>query len=392
MMSENRYAVAIIIAFMLTACSGAESNTEVPDRVLEMENVAVFTSESEPKYSIQLIKEHLFTETDEVYFSHIGEVAVDNLGRVLISEMSMGNRAIHMFNPDGTYEGQLGSEGRGPGEYQTPVHLQIVGATAYIYDNLLNRITAYSLTDLEDIRSISVSAGDYIDRREIGGLSPQSLFVLDNKEIVIGFGAFSSRIEDNYTRYFGADEQGKFMPDKLFKLRAKNVFSFNDGIHSSESLLPFDRDSFIQYSSDRFYTVWSDQFLIKIYDENGDMVKGIYHPVNKVPFNQDDYVENFMPSRLERAVQHMDFPEYWPVVEDLLVDDQERLWVAVNTDDFEMYEWWVLDNNGELKARFKWSRNKRIKDIKNGFLYTLERESVDGVQNVAKYQIELDEI
>lgn len=384
------YILSVTVFVMSCTKDGTDDNL-IRDN-FDFENVAVFSSESEPALSIQLKKVHQFTETEEVYFSYIGEVTVDDGERVLITEMSMGNRAIHQFNSGGEYIGQMGREGRGPGEYQTPVHLQVVGDKAFVYDNLLSRITAFSLTDLSVIRSVPVSAGTYLNSRETGGLSTQRLFVHNDEEFTVGFGSLSSASKENYTRYFRADPEGAFNPDQLFKLKDKNVFSVDEGSISLQALLPFDHDSFIYYRKNNFYTVWSEEFLIKIYDGSGKLVRGIYYPVEKVPFMRNDYVENHMSSHLKRAAQYMDFPEYWPVLDDLLVDDQGRIWVALITDERDIVEWWVLEYSGELLAKFEWPRYKKIQDIKNGFLYTLERDPFAGTQEVVKYRLELEEV
>lgn len=387
-----RFIYAFLFMLLLISCTKDDTRDGLNEDKIEIENVVTFSSDQEPTFTIHLNREHQFTDTEEVYFSYIGDVAVDDSGRVLITEMSMGNRAIHQFNSDGAYLGQLGREGRGPGEYQTPTHLQIVNDKAFIYDNLLKRITAYSLNDLSVIRSVPVSAGEYLNSRETGGLSTQRLFVHSNEDFTVGFGSLSPNTEKNYIRYFRADPEGTFNPDQLFKLKAKNVFSVDEGSISLQALLPFDHDSFIYYRNNNFYTLWSEQFLIKIYSENGNLERGIYYPVEKVPFMRNDYVENHMSPHLKRAAQYIDFPEYWPVLDDLLVDDQGRIWIAVVTDERDRYEWWVLENSGELMARFEWPRFKKIQNIKNGFLYTLERDPSVGSQEVIKYRIEFEEL
>lgn len=384
--------VLITINILLISCKNDRNNDNLQADKIESDKVIIFSADVNPAYTIRLEKDLLFTETQEVNFNYISDVAVDDSGRVLITEMSMGNRAIHQFNTDGNYIGQLGREGMGPGEYQTPVHLQVVGDRAYIYDNLLNRITAYSLSDLNYVRSVPVLDGKYPDSNKISGMTPQSLFVLDNEEFVVGFGSLSPHVEVNMIKYFLADSQGQFMLDELFKLQAKGVFSVNKDVLSIQAQLPFDHDSFVYHRQNNFYTVWSEQFLIKVYDESGNLVRGIHYPVEKVPFIRNEYVENNMSSNLRRAVQYIDFPKYWPIVADLLVDDQGRLWVAIYTDDFNKYEWWVLENSGKLMARFEWPRRKKIQDIKNGFLYTRQTDEENGLQEVVRYWVEFQEM
>jgi len=84
-------------------------------------------------------------------------------------------------------------------------------------------------------------------------------------------------------------------------------------------------------------------------------------------------------------------PESWPALNDLLIDDENRLWVSTIVEDFEIFEWWVLEETGELITRFKWPRDEPIEVVKNGYMYTLETDEDTGLQQVVRYRIEMTE-
>jgi hypothetical protein len=61
----------------------------------------------------------------------------------------------------------------------------------------------------------------------------------------------------------------------------------------------------------------------------------------------------------------MKLPKNWPVLTDMVIDNKNHIWVATTIQNMKEYQWWVLNSNGKLLARFKWPRNKYIKVIKN---------------------------
>lgn len=88
----------------------------------------------------------------------------------------------------------------------------------------------------------------------------------------------------------------------------------------------------------------------------------------------------------------MDLPQTWPVLTEMKIDDQDRLWIATTVENMNVYEWWVLDaSDGSLWARFTWPRYKPIEVIKDGKLYTRETEKETGLEEIVRYNIEIIE-
>jgi hypothetical protein len=68
-------------------------------------------------------------------------------------------------------------------------------------------------------------------------------------------------------------------------------------------------------------------------------------------------------------------------------DDSNRLWVSTIVEDFDVYEWWVLEDNGELITKFDWPRDEPIEVIKNGKMYTRQTDEETGLERIVRYQI-----
>ena len=90
-----------------------------------------------------------------------------------------------------------------------------------------------------------------------------------------------------------------------------------------------------------------------------------------------------------KQMKFMKLPRTWPVLTFMKIDDQDRLWVATVVKNMNVYQWWVLNTNGKLIARFNWPRSKPIKVIKNGNIYTRETDTTTGMSKIVRYRIEM---
>ncbi|MEX0769148.1 MAG: hypothetical protein WD035_00340 [Balneolaceae bacterium] len=86
----------------------------------------------------------------------------------------------------------------------------------------------------------------------------------------------------------------------------------------------------------------------------------------------------------------MNLPKTWPVLSEMKIDDQNRLWIATTVEDMSVYEWWVLEDTGELITKFEWPRDEPIEVVQNGYMYTRETDEETGLQQVARYRIEME--
>ncbi len=76
-----------------------------------------------------------------------------------------------------------------------------------------------------------------------------------------------------------------------------------------------------------------------------------------------------------------EFPETFPVIDKLMVDDDNRIWVAVPAgEQLEYYEWWILKESGELLVKLVLPKTQRIYDIKTG-IYTVNKRMKKQIQS-----------
>ncbi|MGK7370959.1 MAG: hypothetical protein ACNS64_12160 [Candidatus Halalkalibacterium sp. M3_1C_030] len=94
--------------------------------------------------------------------------------------------------------------------------------------------------------------------------------------------------------------------------------------------------------------------------------------------------------QLKDAARSMNLPDSWPVIRHMFVDDENRLWVAVNTNRQDKSEWWVLEKECELLARFQLPLDVSIAEVTGDQLFMQETDEETGLEQVVRYGIEME--
>lgn len=162
-------------------------------------------------------------------------------------------------------------------------------------------------------------------------------------------------------------------------------------------LAPFTRGSLFAISdSGIMYTAWTEELLIKKYGHNGIYQAAFYYPVIKSPLTiskirMSDWKKRVVKKNLEHNT--------WPALNTMEIDNENRLWVSTITENDSTFDWWVLNENGELLAKLHWHGqrddrspgHKPLIRIKNGHFYDRERDVRNGIDRIKKFKVELIE-
>jgi hypothetical protein len=89
------------------------------------------------------VSEVQLATNSDCLISLITDIAIDKNGNFIIAD-GWQSKAVFIFGPDGSFIRELGRQGQGPGEYTTPVSLDIgCNGDIYVVDYLNNRINVY---------------------------------------------------------------------------------------------------------------------------------------------------------------------------------------------------------------------------------------------------------
>lgn len=387
-----RYYYVFPLLFLFLSCSSAP-DIELPEQYAELENLAVFPADSEPEFEINLVKEASYGDVDDVFLGSWLSAEVDKHGRVFVAD----NRetVIHLYNPDGTYNQQIGREGEGPGEYRNIGQMRTDDRYFYLMDRNLNRITRYDLDTFEVVGDDTIPVNQ--DETDGHYRYPNTFYLMPDGRYLIRFGmAFSagnSDSDDNSRKI-----EGKILDPETETYAQENLFTFQDSealVHrEGRSMMvmsvPYKRSSQVTYRNEKIYHGWSENFLLKVYDGSGTYQRAIYYTFPNQRLNRDNILKLYADrdKQWRDMVRNDNMPETWPIFYSFLVDDENRFWVEMVTDNkTEKSEYVVLQETGELLGRFPWSRDKTVRQVKNGFLYAQEEDEM-GLQEIVKYRVE----
>jgi len=399
-----RLSLTILLCLLLVHCS--ENSVpehirvldEIPGHIQEVKNLTIYPGDSEPLYEIELIPVQSFGETGEPYLTEIMGSVVDDKGRILIWNSNTGYEMfLYVFNDDGTYHTQIGRQGSGPGEYGFVFDLQARAEKVLVRDITNQRLNIYNTNDYSFDRAMLIEQLAIRDHEAVQGLQLGLIMARNDGNYFV---SFSQGISGTEHIYLLMDTDGNVLnfeplvfPSSLWiSVPTRSMApSFGLGSIMGQTLTTLT-------SEDALYSAWTRDFLIRKYDADGNYQSAIYYPIQGTPFDSDEYTKTvpfgYTAREIERAIENTDIelPETNPVLADLMVDDENRIWAAVPMDSQrEIYEWWILAPSGELLAKLLRPRVQRIFDIKQGYLYGRETNEETGAEYVVKYRIELTE-
>ncbi|HET8864785.1 MAG TPA: 6-bladed beta-propeller [Gracilimonas sp.] len=382
----------LLIALFFAACSSKEKY-QVPEEFQHLKNLSVYSADTKPPKTISFTKEAIYGNSKEVLIGVMGDVTVDRLGRIFIADVQ--KQIVHVFESGGEFIDQLGREGRGPSEFGSIKSLQIRKDNLYAFDFSQNRVNIFSLDTLRS-GNTTVLARNRRDYQNLKGAFPSidELYVRDNDTYIAKFISGSSR---GYQQWQNVEVKGLLYLLNANGMITSELFEYTSETRTVLEVLIYPIEDFFGetliavLSDNRIYLAEPDHFLIKVYSPEGIYQSAFYHPLDKIPLTEESAVKAEVSNMFVKDMNSMDLPENWPVLTDMKIDNQNRLWIATTVEDMKVYEWWVLEETGELITKFEWPRDQPIQEIKNGYLYSKKTDEETDTEFVAKYRIELTE-
>lgn len=412
----KRLIAVYAILLFIYSCS-FQKQSDISEEINELKNLIIYPKDSNPSSSIKFNREVIFGDKDELsnnWFDNIdglgwfAGIEVDDQGRVFIGEYSV--LTVYVFDSEGSYLTRIGQPGYGPGEYMGISGLRIIEDQLYIFDPLQFRLNIYSLDSLELIREADV----YLNRvplnlneyEELTGWHVNRSFLIDENIFLVGYmehprdariGSITYNLnKDRPVRYYFVNDKGKILSEKIFELKDdEHIVANVDGRHLFNlSSLPFLSKSLIVISNEKhLFTAWNENFLIKAYGPKGNYLRALYRPFKKKELIKDKIMKEYNFGEWnQRLLLHAELPKTWPSLSNLVIDDENRLWVSTIPDSKHFVrEWWILKDTGEFIARFKWPDHRVIEKIKGDYLYVRETIESTGQQAIVKYRFEINQ-
>lgn len=390
---EDMNKIKVILLLIISMGCNHQKTEQIPERIQNLGNLTIYSSNTAPERTISFQKDIIYGETVNILIGRIGDVAVDDLRRVYISDLR--KMVIHVYDADGRYITELGGKGGGPEEFSLIKSLQIRQNQLFAFDPDRHRVNKFNIDTLTSNEAIML-AGNRREFKELYGAFPliHNLIARDNDTYIA---EFVMHPLENLQKYQNVEVTSYYhLLDSNGTIIGK-LFDFISEIRSNIILVAhiepfFGRVKSVFSSEDSIYLADPGDFLVKTYGPDGGYQNAFYYPIQKIPLTRESAIKARVPDRYIDRMELLDLPEAWPVLTEMVIDDQDRLWISTTVEDMNVYEWWVLEKSGELITRFYWPRNEPIELVKNGYMYTRQTDEENGLQQVVRYRVEFQEI
>ncbi len=262
-------------------------------------------------------------------FGKVAAIAVDRQGQILVADARAYQ--IVLFDAAGQARDTLGRRGEGPGEFQFPLHrLTYLPETDVLYalELFSSRLHAWRLSpEIEWLgtRPLTSSLTEAYRVEAIWAWGPDSL-VLHVVERRRGRNAHNAEALQWY--HWTLRQQ-----TMLFSLRPAEAIR----TEVSYTTLPFLARTLVDVRPGRGIAwLWSDSLIVHIYHPRGQ--RQYHRPFRisrRLPFTQAQWKQavDRMRQLAPPMYKSLRYPRpqrnYWPYTDDLLLDDQGRVWLRL---------------------------------------------------------------
>lgn len=375
------YLLGAILLF--AACTGSPV-VELPEVLAELENLEVYHSDVAPLHDILFEKEVVFGDADEFFIGTISGIAADENGRVFLADRR--EAIIRVYGHDGNYLYSVGSKGEGPGEFTGLHRPKLLGDTLFTLDIQQQRISRFNAADGTYLSSINLG-----DSQSGTSGFPTSFEPLSDDRFLVFMNHTDRSGEVLYRSPIPIiiDSRGKLLSEGFIEFMPTELILIQSEAFTQILRMSFMPESFIALNRDE-QIVWgfADRLHLKTMDLDGNYLHSFYHDKPNLPLDRSAIISRYDGSALQPYIRNISFPETNTAFMEFTVDDENRIWLPILTEDSQIRDWWILNDNGVKLAEFSRHASDRLELVKDGKAYFFE-EDEDGLNQVVRYSIAL---
>lgn len=315
----------------------------------------------------------------------IPELAVDSRGMIYVPD-AYQHRVLVLL-PGGSVWRQLGGRGEGPGEFRMIRGLQVLpGDSLLVYDPELARISVYAPDAPAPAYVVPLAeklarGAPFTLRRTSGN---DALLAVFRPGFVF---APESRAGPRRERVVVMELDGRERRELLEYPAASRLVA-----GTSVMQHPFGRDGFVRLDSrDRAHFAWGDALAVASYTLDGERIGGFGHAYETPAVARADVaavlaeLDARSRTTFERVLADST-PARWPAVRGLLVDDRDRLWLALGGPTREAAEWAAFSTEGAYLGSILIPSGSELRVIRGDVAYAA-RLGPDDVPRVVVYRL-----
>lgn len=330
----------------------------------------------------------------EVDFTHIRDLSLDSQGNIYVLDSPFD---VPVLSPGGDLLRRVGRQGAGPGEFRGISWAGFGGDdTLFVYDMELSRLTEFAPG--------SGSIGSIVHLRQEYPLYPATVRRIPDGRLLGIYrrvyaedaGREEGKPGTDLVRLLGAD--GEVLQDSVLLLREQQPIEISDGSWGAVFRNPFGRRTVLRVASDgRIFTAWTDSARFEVHSPEGELLQTIEardppapRPVTAA--ERDSLIAAYSPDgqrapAIRRALDRLNH-RTWPLVQDFILDDRDRIWYAAVPQRGDTINSWVaLDARGNAVERLTLPVNATPHVIRGARAYVSETDSLD-VPRVVIYDLQ----
>lgn len=319
-------------------------------------------------------------------FTDVTALDVDSRGRIYVGDFH--RRQVTVLDSGGALVRKIGRKGGGPGEFEAIRGMQVLaGDTLLVYDPALARVSVFAPDSDRPAYTTNLGARTrrgapfHLWRTRAG----DGYLALYRPAFVFSGGETAERRRDVVgTLALDGAPRG----DSILAFPSRSFVIAPNGAMEN----PFGRQGIVRLDSrDRVHVVWTDSARVAAYDLAGRKTGGFGFPFDAPPVTgaqarrEVEALDDFARGMFERPLADS-VPERWPAVRDLLVDDRDRIWLALGGDARAETEWAVFTPEGRYLASTVVPAGVTVRAVRGGRLYA-ERPDEDGVPRVVVFRL-----
>ncbi len=338
-----------------------------------------------PFDDLQANRFHLEREVvyhDSLYIENLTAVAVDGNMNLYLAGERHHSAKIYKFSADGVLQDSLGTYGTDTGQFLSIGNIEVRESRLLVFDDKLNRVTPFSLDGFEPSDPIHFKHPEGERFREEESFRVRPLASLDGDGYLVEVKDIRNPayFNDRKSTYFRYGGNGVPESEPLFSVRAPEYLIGDHAGRPAPFQLPYPERSLVALTSEgHLYTAWTEEFEIEQRDRTGAVNEVFAMPYKRVEMDSRrmidyDYGHN---RQLQLTRGSAEYPEYWPALNSLFVDNRERVWVSAITASEDRFDWWVFQPGpGEVRAEahFTWPGDRRPAAMQGDYLYTIESD------------------
>lgn len=316
-------------------------------------------------------------EESEIILYQPGRFVVDRNENIYVHDRS--DQVIKVFDKKGVYIRSIGGKGKGPEEFSQ------IGHIAFLPDGRL------LVLDFGNRRnSLFSKKGEYLSNCQWPALY-QEVFLTSDTSITMSELIIGKEVKMT-TLYLSCEVLSSFGHFTPIKFEFKNLGNVTFSIS-----IPFAPMSVFAGNQNRqwLYHCLNNEYLIEVYDQNGNLFRKIERSYDPVPFTKKDADEFYAgfernPNKnYAQLAREIELPNVKTVAERLVVDNQGNLWIETNEQEeeettiFTAYD--IFDKDGVYIAKV-WSSIRPMLFVKNK-MYSRVTDKNTGFSSIKRYQV-----